>query len=63
VKTKGISEIGFEIPIKGYMEFISAPVNIKNERLNPIEYKIVSVTLELFILRIKSRRKPGTNVR
>ena len=61
VMVNGISEIGFEMPIRGYKEFISAPVNIKSERLNPTEYKIVSIGFNLCNLRILRIRIPGMN--
>jgi len=55
------SEIG-RTPIMGNRKFIPNPVNIKNDMLNPTEYKMAFITLS-FIFRIVMIRIPGTNVR
>ena len=61
VTTNEISEIGFEIPTKGYKKFINTPVNIRNDRLSPTEYKIASIVFILYNLRILRTRIPGMN--
>jgi hypothetical protein len=63
VINKGICEIGFEIPSRGYNVLMNNPMNIRKAMLSPTQYKMVSIVFSLFSFRIRIINNPDKNVR